>query len=174
MNGRDKSRKITYTAVCVAIAVISVLLSQFTPARIVPLILCSLAFYIALTRCGIIYGAISIIAGVSICFFISGVTATFLFLIIVFAPYSLLAFFMRKLSYSVTAQLLLRLAISAVFFAVAFVVMMLVFDKIAGTSLSVLIDKIGKVWAGIMLVVAVLPVDLFFSYGAERILKNLK
>ena len=174
MNSRDRTRKITYTAVCVAIAVISVLLSQFSPARIVPLILCSLAFYVAFARCGIVYGVISVIAGVAICFFISGINATFLFLCVVFAPYSILAFCMRKLSYKVTWQLVIRLVVSAVFFAVAFIVMMLLFDKIAGTSLSVLIDRIGKVWAGVLIVIAVLPVDLFFSYGAERVLKTLK
>lgn len=174
MQSRDTTRRITYSAVCVALSVVAVLLSQYSPARIVPLVLCSLCFYIAFTRCGVLYGVITMAASIAICFFISGINATFLFLCAVFAPYSVLAYLMRKLSYRVTRQLLVRLLVSAVFFALAFVVMVLLFDKIAGTSLTVLIDKVGKIWAGIMVVVAVLPVDLFFTYAAERVLKMLK
>lgn len=174
MNSRDVTRRITYSAVCVAISAVAVLLSQLSPARIVPLVLCSLCFYIAFVRCGVLYGVITAAATMVICFFISGINATFLFLCIVFAPYSALAFLMRKLSYRVTKQLIIRLVVATLFFAVAFVVLMLLFDKLAGTSLTALIDKLGKPLAGVMVVIAVLPVDLFFSYAAEKILKALK
>ena len=174
MDRRDATRRVTYSAVCTAIAVSVILISQFSPMRIVPLILASLAFYIAFVRCGVIYGAVTVAVSVIICFFVSGITTTFLFLCIVFAPYALIAFFMRKLSYRVMWQAVVRLAVTAAFFAVCFVVMVLLVDYIAGTSLMALIEKIGKVWAGVIIVVAALPVDFFFCYASDRIIKLLK
>ena len=55
MDRRDATRRITYSAVCTAIAVTVILISHFSPMRIVPLILASLAFYIAFVRCGALY-----------------------------------------------------------------------------------------------------------------------
>ena len=132
MERRERTRRITYSAVATAIAVVAVLLSNYTPMRIVPLIFASLAIYIACIRCGIVFGLITAAAAVLIAFALGGVGTTFLFLCVAFVPYALVAFFMRKLSYRV-------------------------------------------VWQAIVLVtLAALPVDLFFSFGAERIVKLLK
>ena len=93
---------------------------------------------------------------------------------IVFAPYALIAFFMHKLSYKIMWQAIVRFAVTAVFFAACFAVMVVLIDYIAGTSLMTLIEKIGKVWAGLIIVVAALPVDFFFTYASEKIIRLLK
>ena len=80
MDRRDATRRITYSAVCTAIAVTVILISHFSPMRIVPLILASLAFYIAFVRCGALYGIVTVAVSVLICFFVSGINTTFLFL----------------------------------------------------------------------------------------------
>ena len=82
MDRRDATRRITYSAVCTAIAVTVILISHFSPMRIVPLILASLAFYIAFVRCGALYGIVTVAVSVLICFFVSGINTTFLFLCI--------------------------------------------------------------------------------------------
>ena len=64
MERRERTRRITYSAVATAIAVVAVLLSNYTPMRIVPLIFASLAIYIACIRCGIVFGLITAAAAV--------------------------------------------------------------------------------------------------------------
>ena len=91
-----------------------------------------------------------------------------------FVPYALVAYFMRKLSYRVAWQALVRVAASAALFAAAFTVMAMLTDYVAGTSFMTIIEKVGKAWAILLVTVAALPVDLFFSFGAERIVKLLK
>lgn len=174
MERRERTRRITYSAVATAIAVVAVLLSNYTPMRIVPLIFASLAIYIACIRCGIVFGLITAVAAVLIAFALGGVGTTFLFLCVAFVPYALVAFFMRKLSYRVVWQAIVRIAVSAALFAGAFTAMALLTDYVAGTSLMTIIEKVGVVWAILLVTLAALPVDLFFSFGAERIVKLLK
>ena len=170
MERRERTRRITYSAVATAIAVVAVLLSNYTPMRIVPLIFASLAIYIA----GIVFGLITAAAAVLIAFALGGVGTTFLFLCVAFVPYALVAFFMRKLSYRVVWQAIVRIAVSAALFAGAFTAMAFLTDYVAGTSLMTIIEKVGVVWAILLVTLAALPVDLFFSFGAERIVKLLK
>lgn len=174
MERRERTRRITYSAVATAIAVVAVLLSNYTPMRIVPLIFASLAIYIACIRCGIVFGLITAAAAVLIAFALGGVGTTFLFLCVAFVPYALVAFFMRKLSYRVVWQAIVRIAVSAALFAGAFTAMAFLTDCVAGTSLMTIIEKVGMVWAILLVTLAALPVDLFFSFGAERIVKLLK
>lgn len=174
MNGKDATRRITYSAVCTAIAVAVILISRFSPMQIVPLIFASLAFYIAFLRCGAVYGIITSAVSILLGFFISGIGTTFLFLCIVFAPYALIAYFMRKLSYSVMWQAFVRLGVTIVFFAAAFTAIVFLTDFIAGTSLMSLIDRVGKIWTVVIVIVVALPVDLFFSSAANRIVRLLK
>lgn len=174
MERKERTRRITYSAVATAIAVVAVLLSNYTPMRIVPLIFASLAIYIACIRCGIVFGIIAAVASVLIAFAVGGIAATFLFLCIAFVPYALVAYFMRGLSYRVTWQALVRIAVAAALFAAAFTAMAFLTDYVAGTSFMTVIEKVGKVWAILLVTLAALPVDLFFSFGAERIVKLLK
>ncbi len=171
MSSRDTTRKITYSAVCVAIALVVILVSRFTPARIVPLIIAALSFYIAFVSSGAVYGIITIAVSVTLCFFITGLGTTFLFLCIVFAPFSIVAYLLRKLNYKIMWQAIVRLAVNAAFFCLAFVVMVLLADFIADTSLFALIDRIGTVAAAVLITVATLPIDLFFSVTADRIIR---
>lgn len=174
MERKERTRRITYSAVATAIAVVAVLLSNYTPMRIVPLIFASLAIYIACVRCGIAFGVIAAVAAVLIAFAVGGIGTTFLFLCVAFVPYALVAYFMRKLSYRVAWQALVRVAASAALFAAAFTAMAMLTDYVAGTSFMTIIEKVGKAWAILLVTVATLPVDLFFSFGAERIVKLLK
>lgn len=134
----------------------------------------SLAFYIAFVRSGPALGIVTLIATVLICFFMTGIDATFLFLVVLFAPYSVAAYLMRRLSYRVTRQAIVRLAVSAVLFAAAITALFFMSDYVAGTSFVRLIGRVGAPLSCSLLVIAALPVDLFFSFAAERIIKLLK
>ena len=81
---------------------------------------------------------------------------------------------MRKLSYGVMWQAFVRLGVTIVFFAAAFTAMVFLTDFIAGTSLMSLLERVGKIWTVVIIIVVALPVDLFFSYAANRIVRLLK
>ena len=172
---RDKStKKIAYSAVLVAISVVVVLISAFTPMQIVPLVFVSLAIYIAFARLGIGYGIITAVATTALTFFIAGLNATFFCLVILFLPYALLASAMQKLSYKVLWQAIVRLVLTALLFGGAFFALTALVDIVAGTSILSVIEKIGKWITALLVVIATLPVDFFFTYIANRIIRFMK
>lgn len=174
MASRDYTRKITYSAVCVALAVVAILISQFSPARIVPLVVASLAVYIALVRCGLVYGLVTAVACVVIAFFLCGINVTFVFLCALFMPFSLLCYALRKLSYKVTWQAIVRILCNATLFCLSFLLIILLTDFIVGTSLSALVERVGVAWTVVLVTLITLPVDLFFLTASEKIIKLLK
>lgn len=168
------SKKIAYCGACVAISQIGVLISAFTPVQIVPLILVSLALYVAFRRCGLVYGIISSIVCLGLTFAITGLRLSFVFVSLLFLPYAIVAYTMYRLSYFKPLHAVVRIAITAVIFAVAFLLIVNLFDLLTGTAIVTIINKIGLVPTTIVLVMACLPIDLFFSFGAEKIISMLK
>ena len=174
MTSRDYTRKITYSAMCVALGVVSLLISQFTPARIVPLALASLAVYVGFMRCGWVYGLITALACALIAFFLCGINVTFVFLCGLFLPFAIMCYLLRKLSYNVTWQALVRVIANAVLFCVAFLLIIKLTDFVAGTSIETLVKQVGVAWTVVLITLITLPVDLFFTYAANKIIKMLK
>ena len=168
------SKKIAYCGACVAISQIGVLISAFTPMQIVPLILVSLALYVAFRRCGLVYGIISLVACIGLTFAISGLRLTFIFTALFFAPYALVAYATYKIGYQSVKCALVRIVVSGVTFLTSFLIIVLLFDVIAGTAISTIISKIGLIPTALVVMVVCLPVDLFFYYGAERVIKLLR
>jgi hypothetical protein len=72
MAKKDGTKKITYSAVCVALSAVVVLLSHYT-ALIVPLVIASLCAYIAFSRCGWLYGVVMVVATTALAFFVCGI-----------------------------------------------------------------------------------------------------
>ena len=168
------TKNITYSAICVALSVVSIILSRYTPAQVVPLALSSLCVYIAFKKCGVIYGALSVIATVAIAFFLCGISITFVFLCALFMPYSIIAFLMQKLSYKVMWQAGIRILVSSVLFCVVFFLIIYLSDFLVGTKIGDLVLKIGKLPTSLIITLTMLPVDLFFNYASERVLKTIK
>lgn len=174
MSRRDSTRRITYSAVCVALGVVAVLLSQFTSAQVVPLILVSLCVYIAFMRCGAVYGAITAAATVLVAFFVCGISLTFVFLCALFVPYAVAAFLMKRLTYAKTYQAIIRIIITAVLFCVSVILTVYLTDFVVGTRIGDLMDTIGKIPTALIITVVTLPVDPFFYFASSKILKLLK
>ncbi len=173
MSRKDNTKKITYSAVCVALSVVVVIVSHYA-AMVVPLVIASLCAYIAFCRCGITYGVITTVATAAIAFFICGITATFIFLGTLFLPYAIVAYLMRRLSYKVFWQAIVRIVVSVTAFVTFFVLIVLLTDFITGAAISAVIGKIGLPLTATIVGVITLPVDLFFTYAAEKIIKLMK
>jgi hypothetical protein len=173
MAKKDGTKKITYSAVCVALSAVVVLLSHYT-ALIVPLVIASLCAYIAFSRCGWLYGVVTVVATTALAFFVCGITVTFIFLVALFLPYAIVAHLMRKLSYKITWQAIVRIVVSVIYFVTFFVLIMLLTDFITGSAITAVIGKIGLPFTAVIVAVATLPVDLFFTFTAEKIMKLMK
>lgn len=171
---KETTRKLTYTASCVAIGLIGVAVARYTTANLVPLALTALCLYICLCRCGIVYGLVGMSATVALAFLICNLSASFFFLVVIFVPYSLAAYFMRGLTYSKPIEAVVRLVVSLAVFVAAFTALAFMLDFIAGTMITTIIEKIGVVWAGVLVCLVALPVDLLFSHFAAKVLKMLK
>ena len=169
----ELTKKIAYSAICTAISVVAVLITVFSPAKIVPLIFVSLCVFVAFMRCGIVYGLLTALATGLICFAISGIQLSFIALVALFIPYAIIAYAINKLTYDKLSHAIIRLVITATLYAVAFIIMINLVDIIAGTAIMTLINKVGGVLVVIGMVIIALPLDFFFTYMANKILKLL-
>ena len=159
---------------CVALSAVAIALSAFTPAQIVPLIFVSLCVYVAFRKTGIVYGILTAIAAAAISFGFGGLRATFFFTIIFFIPYAVLCFLMQKLSYKVVWQAVIRILLTAALVAGAFFALLAIMNGVTGTTLERLVENAG-VWLAVGAVtLATLPLDLFFSHVAEKIISKIK
>ena|GEM_PF-1953857 len=165
------SRKITYAATSAAIAVICMAVSVFFPVvALAPLMVSALCLYIAF-ECGIFYGFAAAAVSLLTSFLWFGGVAlniSFLFAAFVAVPYALTAVFIKKLDYSKPKKGLLRAGIIAVFFNIAFAVIVWVFtalwsEFLFGADLGVVFDRAGGAAAG-YIVLAVLGTVFMIAY----------
>lgn len=168
-----KSRKIVYASVSTALATLVIIVCAYTPVRFVPLVFAAAAYYVALDRCGW-WGLLSIIASMTISFFAGGAFQTsFVLTLILFAPYSVLAYAMRKIEYTTTKNWIIRGLVMLAFFIASSVLTLVLIEFITGVSLEVVIERVGE-WAVILLfAVAAIPTDFFFTFAMEKISKAL-
>lgn len=172
------SRKIAYSATFTAFSVIAVVISRFLPLTFFALIAPCVCCFLACIVCGLGYGFLTVIASLLTAFLLSGINTVFILDAILFLPYSLVAYFMRKIKYrgvgmairSVTVIAMANVAVAICYFALS---------KFMDFDLSVVLQKIGgyAVFA-VMFSVAAVIIDYLFSVATEYMvqkfgLKNL-
>lgn len=119
----SNSRKITYSAVGAAISSLCVYLTNFGWLKVSLLMVAALCYFLIALKCGLFYGLMDIAVSLLIAFLAGGVTVfsyAFLADAIVFAPYAIVCYFMRKLPYNNWRTALIRLAIVLAFSCAAF------------------------------------------------------
>lgn len=174
MKPSDSTKRLACAAVCVALSAVVIAVSAFTPAQIVPLIFVSLCVYVAFRKTGVVYGILTALASAAISFGLGGLRTTFFFTIIFFIPYAVLCFAMQKLSYKIVWQAVVRIVLTAALVAGAFFALMAITDAVTGTTIMKLVERAG-VWLAVgAVVLATLPLDLFFSHVAERVISKIK
>lgn len=120
----NNTRKLTYTAVGAAVSAVCVFLTNFGWLKVSLLMFAALCYYIVFVKCGFLYGLADIAVSMLVAFFALGITplsSAFLLNALIFAPFSILCYFVRKLYYTRWQTALLRLAVMAVFANVALV-----------------------------------------------------
>lgn len=81
---------------------------------------------------------------------------------------------MQKLSYKVVWQAVIRILLTAALIAGAFFALLAITDAVAGTTIMKLVERAGTWLAAGAVVLATLPLDLFFSHVAEKVISKIK
>lgn len=170
------SRKIAYAGTTAALAVVCMALSVFLPLKTTPLLVATLCFIVAFSKSGLVYGLLSVAATLLCAFFMGGINTTFLFTAVLFAPYSLLCFFLNKLDYGKKRNLFVRGAAAALFVNAAAALLLFVLSRyILDYDLTALKDKIGGYWVLVLiLTLFTVVIDYVFRIGTDYMLKRLK
>lgn len=129
-----RTRKITYAAVCAALAAICIIAAKFLPLKFTPLMLASVCFFVAL-QCGFGLGLFSMAAAMLLSFFWGGIDLTVLLTGFLFAPYSIIAYFIQKLTYKKPVQAVVRAGIVTVVLNAALAAIVFGFFDIPGQLL---------------------------------------
>ncbi|MCL2556651.1 MAG: hypothetical protein FWE03_06545 [Firmicutes bacterium] len=169
----SQTKKLTYTAIATSIAVISLAISVSLSIQLIPILLAALCFYIAF-ECSIIHGFLSIAATLTLTFFIAGgLIAVFIFAAFLAAPYSILAFSIKKITYSAKKTILIRLGIIIVFFNIMFALIVFAMQSFMGDFLfGISLEHIFNLLDGIIIgyiVLAILGTLLMIFYDISFI-----
>lgn len=114
----SRTRKITYSAVGAAVSSLCVALTNFGWLKVSLLMFAALCYYVVACKCGALWGLADIIISMLIAFFAFGLTplsSAFLLTALVFAPYAILGYFIKKLLYTNWKTALIRVAIIIAF-----------------------------------------------------------
>ncbi len=173
----SSTKKITVSAVATALASVCIILTNFIPLRVTLLMFAAGCFYMVFDKAGIVYGLITIAASILISFFTKPFSSAFFLTAIVFAPYSLIAYFMRRLYYTHIKSALIRLAVAAVFANLAFCALYFMVKLLAVSLDFAVMDIVGRL--GYALVALILTVffmlfDVVFNQVVLRLGKLIK
>lgn len=173
----SNTRKVTYSAVGAAIAAVCLFLTNFGWLKVSLLMAAALCYYIVCCKCGLWYGIADVGISLLLVFFTGGVTplsSAFLLTAIVFAPYALVSYFMRKLYYTKWQTALIRLAIVTVFANLALIGVWFTAKWIAIDVLSIAGKLGGYAVLAVVFTLFMLVFDLLFNQLSIRLIKLLK
>ena len=171
------TKKIAVSAASAALASVCIILTNFIPLRVTLLMFAAGCFYIAFDKAGIVYGLLTIAASILISFFTKPFSSAFFLTVIVFAPYSLIAYFMRKLFYTHVKSAAIRLAVAAVFANIAFAAVYFLVKLLTVSIDFAVMDIVGKLgYAVVSLILTVffMLFDVVFNQVTLRMSKLIK
>ncbi|MCL2061465.1 MAG: hypothetical protein FWH03_02455 [Firmicutes bacterium] len=171
----SKSRQIAVSAVGVALAAPCIVLTNYLPLSVSLLIIAAAAYFIVFEKAGIGFGILCMCAATALSF-IGGVGTGQILNLILFVPYTGLAYGMRKLTFGNVKHMALRAGIVLVF---ANVVFLGVFYLIRAAFLSEFIspDFVGS--AGYFAVAALFSAvtvltDILFERLCSQLCRRIK
>ena len=177
-----KSKNIAYIAILSAIALVVILAVHYLiPAKTVPLAIVSAIGLIVFYLIGWKGGLAFVVVVEILTFVLTGLSITFFALSVLFIPYIIYAYAIRKISYVKSkGSALGRTGISLAFFYITSLLLMLLSQFTVGNSSALyeMQEKAGIYLTALLFAIIALPADFFISQIAiivvERLKKNLK
>ena len=175
MNG---TRKLTYTAVGAAISAVCVFLTNFGWLKVSLLMFAALCSYIVFVKCGFLHGLADIAVSMLVAFFALGITplsSAFLLNALIFAPFSVLCYFIRKLYYTKWQTALIRIAAMIVFANISLVCVWFTAKWIVTIDIVGMAANIGGYPVlALLFTFMALVFDLLFNQLSIRLCKLIK
>ena len=176
---RAATKKLTTAAVCTALAVIMCVMTAYLPLSFMPLYLAAFCIFLAAKRGSLPYGILCALASIGLMFLMTGLSVKWLLLVIMFAPYGILTYFIDRFNYFKWKKALIRIAIAAVFFNATFACVYLIGTRlitigVGDINIGEWVQKVGG-YAVLALVATVIlmPLDFIFSSLSMVVLKKL-
>jgi len=171
---QPSARKIAYAATFTAVSVVAIVASRYLPVTLTALLACSVCYFLCLMRCGIGYGLLCITASLVFSFILGGVGTVFLLDAVLFAPYSLLAYLMKKLRYSGKTAVI-RAGIIVVFANIVFALIYYLLTSHISYDFAVMAEKFGG-YAVLAVIVSGfgLVTDYLFLQATEYFIKRFR
>ncbi len=143
-----------------------------------PLYLAAFCIFLACKRGSLPYGILCALATIGVMFALTGLSVSWFMLVLMFAPYGILAYFMHRYTYFHVKSGILRGVVAAAYFNLAIFLVYLVATRIITISLDIpvlaWIDRLGGYWVLALLGTAVLvPLDFVLSAMSGVVLKRL-
>lgn len=173
----NNTRKITYSAVGAAVAAVCVFLTNFGWLKVSLLMAAALCYYIVLVKCGFWYGVAGIIVSLVLAVLVGGAFGYSAFFLdaLVFAPFALLSYGIRKIYYTKWQTFLLRLGIMAAFANVALCVVWFTSKWITTVDIVAVAAKLGGYpLLAVLFTVFVLIFDILFNQLSIRLMRLIK
>lgn len=176
---KASTQKLTTAAVCTALAVIMCAMTAYLPLSFMPLFLAAFCIFLACKRGSLAYGILTMLATVGLMFLMAGLSVKWLALVLVFAPYSLLAYFMHRFGYFKLRTGLIRGAVMLLYFNVTVGIVYVIALRVAGIGIEGL-DLVewsnrlgGYALLAIIATVVLMPLDFIFSTLSVVVLKKI-
>lgn len=161
-----------------AVSAVCVFLTNFGFLKVSLLMFAALCYYIVFCKCGFLYGLADIVVSMLVAFFALGITplsSAFLLNALIFAPFSILSYFIRKLYYTNWKTAVLRLVIMAAFANLSLVGVWFTAKWITTVDIISMAANIGGYGILAMLfTLMALVFDLLFNQLSIRICKLIK
>lgn len=174
----SKTRKLTYTAVGAAISAVCVCLTNFGWLKVSLLMAAALCYYIVFCKCGFWHGLGDIVISLLVAFLAFGITplsSAFLLTALLFAPFSLLAYAIRKLYYTRVSTAFIRLGIMAAFANLSLCALWFTAKWITTVDIFSIASRLGGYPVlALLFTLFTLTFDLLFNQLGIRILKHIK
>lgn len=173
----NRTRKITYSAVGAAVAAVCVFLTNFGWLKVSLLMCAALCYYIICVKCGFWYGFGGIVVSLLIAVFVGGVFSFSAFILdaLVFAPFALLSYFIRKLYYTKWQTFLARMAIMAVFANLALCAIWFCAKWVTTIDIVAIAGKVGGYpLLALIFTALALVFDILFNQLSIRVVKLIK
>ncbi|MCL2797045.1 MAG: hypothetical protein FWD58_03200 [Firmicutes bacterium] len=171
-----RSQKIAVAATGAALAAVLILFTRWLPLTFSLLTFAAVAYYIVFEKAGIVHGLLCI-AVASALSFIMGSSAGAFFNLFLFAPYSVLAYFMRRVRYDKVMTSALRGAAMAAFFSLVFMVVFFTADILfKELPISDFIGRFSGGYAAVAVLVALagIVIDVFFAWGSKYLCEKIR
>lgn len=171
---QSSAKKIAYSATFTAVSVVAIVASRYLPITITALLACSVCYFLCLKRCGIGYGLLCIVASLVVSFVLGGVGTVFLLDAVLFAPYSLLAFLMKKLPYF-GKKAMIRAGIIVIFANIVFALIYYLLASHISYDFVVMSERFGG-YAVLAVMVSgfALVTDYLFWQATEYFIKRFR